>query len=50
MRSHGDVVMLSKIEKMKAIHNKTSIVCAPFNDVVMLSKIEKMEATHKRKI
>ena len=41
-----DVVMLSKIEKMKAIHNKAVIVPVDEIDVVMLSKIEKMKAIH----
>ena len=42
----GDVVTLSKIEKMKAIHNKVLIIHLKLLDVVTLSKIEKMKAIH----
>ena len=43
-----DVVTLSKIEKMKAIHNKMLDVKLKVDDVVTLSKIEKMKAIHNK--
>ena len=42
----GDVVNLSKIQKMKAIHNCRLSHPAPRSDVVNLSKIQKMKAIH----
>ena len=41
-----DVVTLSKIEKMKAIHNNNNGHLSSMLDVVTLSKIEKMKAIH----
>ena len=37
---------MSKIEKMKAIHNTKKKYNAEVDDVVTLSKIEKMKAIH----
>ena len=45
-----DVVTLSKIEKMKAIHNRLELYCEVRQDVVTLSKIEKMKAIHNGEI
>ena len=45
-----DVVTLSKIEKMKAIHNPLNTLPACPRDVVTLSKIEIMKATHNGKL
>ena len=44
-----DVVTLSKIEKMKAIHNSSGFIYIIVTDVVTLSKIEKMKAIHNQK-
>ena len=41
-----DVVTMSKIEKMKAIHNLRQIYVKNMIDVVTMSKIEKMKAIH----
>ena len=46
--ARNDVVTLSKIEKMKAIHNKSDLRMLKEADVVTLSKIEKMKAIHNR--
>ena len=43
---NADVVTLSKIEKMKAIHNNMKTFIRFVCDVVTLSKIEKMKAIH----
>ena len=45
-----DVVTLSKIEKMKAIHNLMLFFLKLYCDVVTLSKIEKMKAIHNTRI
>ena len=41
-----DVVTMSKIGKMKAIHNQERRVSAGAPDVVTMSKIGKMKAIH----
>ena len=41
-----DVVTMSKIKKMKAIHNHALTVMAKTFDVVTMSKIKKMKAIH----